>query len=168
MPTSTPSSARTPIASGNSFSSSPAGSVRSRRTRCSPRTEMRRAAHAALLSRCAKSGLCSPPMRLLLALALLKLGSALAQEKPAAPPAAKEESASGGATAPRPSSRRDAGSSRALFDRLDKNHDGYLTGTELTSQEALSTNWLGVDRDGDGRISRKEFTAVNPPETARR
>ena len=107
-------------------------------------------------------------MRLLLALALLTLGSALAQEKPAAPPAAKEESASGGATAPRPSFRRDAGSSRALFDRLDKNHDGYLTGTELTSQEALSTNWLGVDRDGDGRISREEFTAVNPSETARR
>lgn len=108
-------------------------------------------------------------MRLLLVLALLALAPAYAQEKkPAAPPAAEEQSASGGATAPRPSFRRDATSSRALFDRLDKNHDGYLTGTELTSQEALAASWLGVDRDGDGRISREEFTAVNPSETARR
>jgi EF hand domain-containing protein len=117
------------------------------------------------------SGLCSPPMRLVLALALLNLSVAFAQEKPAATPPKDEnasESASGGATAPRPSFRRDASSSQALFNRLDKNRDGYLTGTELTSQEALSTNWLGVDRDGDGRISRDEFTAVNPSETARR
>jgi len=121
------------------------------------------------------SGLCSPPMRLVLALTLFALGSAFAQEKPAATPPKHEtasenapESASGGATAPRPSFRRDTASSQALFDRLDKNHDGYLTGTELTSQEALSTNWLGVDRNGDGRISRDEFTAVTPSETARR
>ena len=106
--------------------------------------------------------------QLLLAFALLTLSPAFAQEKPAAAAPAKEESASGGATAPRPSFRRDAVSSQALFDRLDKNRDGFLTGTELTSQEALSTNWLAVDRDGDGRISRSEFTAVTPSETARR
>lgn len=108
------------------------------------------------------------PMRLLLAFALFTLSSAYAQEKPTAAAPAKDESASGGATAPRPSFRRDAASSRALFDRLDKNRDGYLTGTELTSQEALTASWLGVDRDGDGRISREEFTAVGPSETARR
>jgi hypothetical protein len=106
-------------------------------------------------------------MRVVLALALFTLVSAFAQEKPAAH-APKDESASGGATAPRPNFRRDAASSQALFDRLDKNRDGYLTGSELTSQEALSTNWLGVDRNGDGRISRDEFTAVTPSETARR
>jgi len=116
-----------------------------------------------------------PAMRFLVALALFTLGSAFAQDKPAASPPKQEnasenatESASGGATAPRPNYRRDSASSQALFERLDKNHDGYLTGTELTSQEALSTNWLGVDRDGDGRISRDEFTAAMPSETARR
>ena len=102
-------------------------------------------------------------MRPILAIALLACASAFAQQKPAA---SGEESASGGATAPRPSFRRDASASQALFDRLDKNRDGYLTGTELTSQEALTSNWLGVDRDGDGRISRDEFTAVPQTEAA--
>jgi Ca2+-binding EF-hand superfamily protein len=97
----------------------------------------------------------------LVVIAVLAFSTAFAQQKPPPP---KEESASGGATAPRPSFRRDASASQALFDRLDKNRDGYLTGTELTSQEALSASWLGVDRDGDGRISREEFTAV--PQTA--
>jgi hypothetical protein len=103
-------------------------------------------------------------MRLLaaIALALFAVASAFAQEKPSA---GKDESASGGASAPRPSFRRDAAASQALFDRLDKNKDGYLTGAELTSPEAQSSNWLAVDRDGDGRISRSEFTAVGPAAT---
>jgi hypothetical protein len=97
-------------------------------------------------------------MRLLAAIALCLAASAFAQQKPAAPQ--PNDSASGGATAPTPSFRRDASASRALFDRLDKNRDGYLTGGELTSAEALSANWLSVDRDGDGRIARSEFTTV--------
>jgi hypothetical protein len=97
-------------------------------------------------------------MRFLALIALFAATSVFAQEKPAAKP---EESASGGATAPRPSFRRDASASQALFERLDKNRDGYLTGAELTSHEALTTNWIAVDRDGDGRISRAEFTAVD-------
>ena len=98
-------------------------------------------------------------MRPLLAIALLAATCAFAQE-------IKDQDASGGATAPRPSFRRDASASQALFDRLDKNRDGYLTGTELTSPEALTANWLGVDRDADGRISRAEFTAVPQTESA--
>lgn len=78
------------------------------------------------------------------------------------------ENASGGASAPRPSFSRDASASKALFERLDKNRDGYLTGTEMTSMEALAANWIAVDRDGDGRISPAEFTAVSGTETARR
>jgi hypothetical protein len=83
---------------------------------------------------------------------------AFAQGKP---PATKDESASGGATAPRPNFRRDASASQVLFERLDKNRDGYLTGSELTSTEALSSNWIAVDRDTDGRISRSEFSTVD-------
>ncbi len=86
-----------------------------------------------------------------------------AQDKPAAQ---KSDSASAGATAPRPSFTRDASASRALFERLDKNRDGYLTGGELTSPEAQSANWVSVDRDGDGRISRVEFTAIGDGEIA--
>ena len=100
-------------------------------------------------------------MKALAALALLAATCVFAEE-------AKRESASDGATAPRPSFARDASASRALFDRLDKNRDGYLTGAELTSQEALATNWIAIDRDTDGRVSRAEFTAVTGTETARR
>ena len=95
-------------------------------------------------------------MRLALAVALCLSTGALAQSKPVA----KNDSASGGATAPNPGFQRDAGASRALFDRLDKNRDGYLTGGELTSSEALTSNWISVDRDSGGRISRSEFTTL--------
>ena len=95
--------------------------------------------------------------------ALLLATSAYAQDKPSS---SKDDNASGGATAPRPGFTRDDNASRALFDRLDKNRDGYLTGTELTSQDALSTNWLSVDRDADGRISRSEFTTIGTGDVA--
>ena len=105
-------------------------------------------------------------MRLALAVALLFAASALAQEKPGTPK--RNDSASGGATAPSPSFRRDAEASRALFDRLDKNRDGYLTGSELTGPEALSANWISVDRDADGRIARSEFTSIGNGDVATR
>jgi hypothetical protein len=51
-------------------------------------------------------------------------------------------------------------SAASLFDRLDRNKDGYLSREELESDEAKSRNWIAVDRDRDGRISRTEFNLV--------
>jgi len=51
----------------------------------------------------------------------------------------------------------------SLFERLDRNKDGYLSTEELTADEAKSRNWIAVDRDGDGRISRAEFGLVAAP-----
>jgi Ca2+-binding EF-hand superfamily protein len=48
----------------------------------------------------------------------------------------------------------------ALFNKLDRNRDGYLSREELTAPTALEGNWIAVDRDGDGRISRAEFGIV--------
>jgi Ca2+-binding EF-hand superfamily protein len=48
----------------------------------------------------------------------------------------------------------------ALFSKLDRNRDGYLSREELTAPAALEGNWIAVDRDGDGRISRAEFGIV--------
>jgi hypothetical protein len=48
----------------------------------------------------------------------------------------------------------------SLFERLDRNKDGYLSPDELASREALDRNWIAIDRDRDGRISRSEFGLV--------
>ena len=49
---------------------------------------------------------------------------------------------------------------RALFRRLDTNHDGYLSARELSSPAATRHNWIAVDRNRDGRISESEFGVV--------
>jgi hypothetical protein len=48
----------------------------------------------------------------------------------------------------------------SLFERLDKNKDGYLSPDELTAPEAKNGNWIAIDRDRDGRISRAEFNTL--------
>ena len=53
-----------------------------------------------------------------------------------------------------------------LFDRLDRNKDGYLSAAELASDEAKNRNWIAVDRNRDGRISRAEFGLVGGLPTA--
>jgi Ca2+-binding EF-hand superfamily protein len=61
--------------------------------------------------------------------------------------------AGSGATAP----------ATSLFERLDRNKDGYLSAEELSADEANNRNWIAVDRDRDGRISRAEFGLVSIP-----
>ena len=48
----------------------------------------------------------------------------------------------------------------SLFDRLDRNKDGFLSKEELAAPAAQNGNWLAIDRDRDGRISRSEFNTV--------
>ena len=48
----------------------------------------------------------------------------------------------------------------SLFDRLDRNKDGFLSKEELAAPEAQNGNWIAIDRDRDGRISRREFNSV--------
>ena len=77
-----------------------------------------------------------------------------------AAPAAAAGGAGSGASAAAPSS--------SLFERLDRNKDGYLSREELDAPEGRNRNWIAIDRDRDGRISRSEFSLIalpsNPPQ----
>ncbi len=53
-----------------------------------------------------------------------------------------------------------AESDTTLFERLDRNKDGYLSREELAAADAKQGNWIAIDRDRDGRISRAEFNSV--------
>jgi hypothetical protein len=48
----------------------------------------------------------------------------------------------------------------SLFERLDRNKDGFLSKEELAAPAGQNENWIAIDRDRDGRISRREFNAV--------
>ena len=66
------------------------------------------------------------------------------------------------------SQNQSTASETSLFDRLDRNKDGYLSPQELAAPEARNGNWIAIDRNRDGRIARSEFrsefnTAVAQP-----
>lgn len=47
------------------------------------------------------------------------------------------------------------------FDRLDKNHDGYISRDEAQDASELNTRFSELDRNNDGKLSRDEYNALN-------
>jgi Ca2+-binding EF-hand superfamily protein len=43
------------------------------------------------------------------------------------------------------------------FNKLDKNHDGYLSRTEAAGNPTLAKGFKKVDKNGDGKLSRAEY-----------
>ena len=101
------------------------------------------------------------PAPVLLCLALLAAGTALAQpqdqSRPTKNPA--QPSAAAGGTAPSPAVA-DSGEAGRLFGRFDTDGDGRLSAAELDAARADQGNWLALDRNRDGRITPDEFTAL--------
>ena len=46
------------------------------------------------------------------------------------------------------------------FNKLDKDHDGYLSRTEAAGNPQLAKRFKEADKDGDGKLSRKEYLTV--------
>lgn len=72
-----------------------------------------------------------------------------------AAPASKSEKAHGSSA-----SGRSTGSA-ALFDRLDKNQDGFVTRDEARDATELQGRFAEADKDNDGKISRSEMRALD-------
>lgn len=47
----------------------------------------------------------------------------------------------------------------ADFDRLDANHDGFLSKDELLGSPALAQDFAKIDTNGDGKVSPDEWKA---------
>ncbi len=102
-------------------------------------------------------------------LALMALASsAVAGSEPAAEPAASNPQAEAAQREQRIKDRTARARREALFNRLDRDGDGYLTAPELRAEEAEQDVVLEadeLDRDDDHRVSRTEFAALEmPPE----
>jgi hypothetical protein len=70
---------------------------------------------------------------------------------------AKEESGKEQRSAAAGASSADAS---ALFRRLDRNGDGYLSEQELWGELGARSEWAALDRNRDGRISPAEFVVM--------
>lgn len=78
----------------------------------------------------------------------------LAAPAPAADDKAK--TASTGRTSP----------SAALFDRLDKNGDGFVTRDEARDATELQGRFAELDKDNDGKLSRSEMRGLDSDRSA--
>lgn len=47
------------------------------------------------------------------------------------------------------------------FDRLDRNHDGYVSRDEAKDAPELQTRFSELDVNNDGKLSREEYDALN-------
>jgi ribulose 1,5-bisphosphate carboxylase large subunit-like protein len=47
------------------------------------------------------------------------------------------------------------------FDRLDRNHDGYISRDEAKDASELNTRFSELDKNNDGKLSRDEYNALN-------
>jgi len=61
---------------------------------------------------------------------------------------------------------RTASVSAALFDRLDKNKDGFVTRDEARDATELQGRFAELDTDNDGKISRAEMRALDNERSA--
>ena len=57
-------------------------------------------------------------------------------------------------------------SGSALFDRLDKNKDGFVTRDEARDATELQGRFAELDQDNDGKISRSEMRALDDERSA--
>jgi Ca2+-binding EF-hand superfamily protein len=46
------------------------------------------------------------------------------------------------------------------FNKLDKDHDGYLSRTEAAGNPQLAKRFKEADKNGDGKLSRTEYLTV--------
>lgn len=56
--------------------------------------------------------------------------------------------------------------SAALFERLDKNKDGFVTRDEARDATELQGRFAELDKDNDGKISRPEMRALDAERSA--
>lgn len=55
-------------------------------------------------------------------------------------------------------------SKEAVFKMLDKNNDGFITKSEVTSVKKLIKDWDSIDTDKNGNIAMAEFSALESAE----
>jgi hypothetical protein len=54
---------------------------------------------------------------------------------------------------------KDMKSTDQKFDQLDRNQDSSLSKSEVASDATLAATFESIDADGDGELSRSEYTA---------
>ena len=57
------------------------------------------------------------------------------------------------------SAAENTGTTKAMFNKLDKNHDGYISQDESKADADLSLNWKSADKNRDGKLEESEFSA---------